>query len=112
MEQTDRKVVVIGAGAWGTTLARHLALKGLPVRLWAYEREVVESIQRRHENSQFLPGISLPVSLTATGSLTEAIEPVALIIFAVPSHAAHLGPHQWASPCTSPIYWLSSLLHR
>jgi glycerol-3-phosphate dehydrogenase (NAD(P)+) len=108
MEQPVQKVAVIGAGAWGTTLARHLALKGLPVRLWAYEREVVESIQRRHENSLFLPGISLPVSLTATGSLTEAIEPVALIIFAVPSHAARSVLMELAPLVTQPIPLISA----
>ena len=45
---TAPKISVIGAGAWGTSLARHLANKGFPVRLWAFEPEVVEAIQRKH----------------------------------------------------------------
>ena len=49
---------VIGAGAWGTTLARHLVNQGLTVKLWAYENEVVESINLKRENSLFLPGIT------------------------------------------------------
>ena len=36
---------VIGAGAWGTTLARHLVNQGLTVKLWAYENEVVASVK-------------------------------------------------------------------
>ena len=45
--------------SWGTTLANLLAAKGEAVRLWAYEPEVVESINRTHENAMFLPGVRL-----------------------------------------------------
>ncbi|HEX3203937.1 MAG TPA: 2-dehydropantoate 2-reductase N-terminal domain-containing protein, partial [Nitrospiraceae bacterium] len=82
------RAAVIGAGAWGTTLARHLAEKGMPVTLWAYEPEVADGIRTKHENLLFLPGIPLPPSLHATGSLAEAVHGVDLLIFAVPSHAA------------------------
>ena len=88
MIQTNPSVAVIGAGAWGTALARHLAVKGLPVRLWAYESEVVDDVNHRRENGLFLPGISLPSSLSATNSLAEAVRQVDVVIFAVPSHAA------------------------
>lgn len=82
------KAAVIGAGAWGTTLARLLAHRGAPVSLWAYEAEVVESIQRKRENTRFLPGVELPASLTGSSSLEEVIRDAAFIVFAVPSHAA------------------------
>jgi glycerol-3-phosphate dehydrogenase (NAD(P)+) len=85
---TVPKISVIGAGAWGTSLARHLANKGLPVRLWAFEPEVVEAIRRKHENTVFLPGVPLPASLMITGSMEEAVDRLDLLIFAVPSHAA------------------------
>jgi len=85
---TAPKISVIGAGAWGTSLARHLANKGFPVRLWAFEPEVVEAIQRKHENTVFLPGVPLPASLMVTGSMEEAVDRLDLLIFAVPSHAA------------------------
>ena len=51
-----RVISVIGAGAWGTALAHLLATKGLTIRLWAYEPEVVESIQTRRENSWYSAG--------------------------------------------------------
>ena len=57
---------VLGAGSWGTTLADLLARKGHSVRLWAYEQEVVEAINARHENPVFLPGCALDQSLSAT----------------------------------------------
>lgn len=81
-------VGVIGAGAWGTALARHLAGKGAMVRLWAYEPEVVETIRDKGENRLYLPGVRLPPSVTATGSLDEAVRDSHWLLFAVPSHVA------------------------
>lgn len=83
-----RTITVVGAGAWGTTLARLLAGKELDVRLWAYEREVVESIQHKRENTVFLPGVPLPPSVFPTNSLSDAVRDSDLLLFAVPSHAA------------------------
>src|SRR5919197_16848 len=82
-----RTAAVIGAGAWGTTLARHLAERGLDVRLWAYEAAVVDAIRERRENTLYLPGVPLP-SMTVTHSLKAAAGDADLVIFAVPSHAA------------------------
>ncbi|MCY4612118.1 MAG: NAD(P)-dependent glycerol-3-phosphate dehydrogenase [Nitrospira sp.] len=78
---------VIGAGAWGTTLARHLVNQGLTVKLWAYEKEVVGSINLKGENALFLPGVTLPEALSATHSLQDAAAGTGLIVLAVPSHA-------------------------
>lgn len=94
---TVPRIAVVGAGAWGTSLARHLANKGLPVRLWAYEHDVVEAIRRKRENTIFLSGVQLPSSLDVTGSLQESVQDIGLLVFAVPSHAARsvlrqLGP--------------------
>ena len=44
------RIAVLGAGSWGTTLAHLLACKGDEVRLWAFEPEVAEAINRRHGN--------------------------------------------------------------
>lgn len=85
---TEPRVAVIGAGAWGTSLARHLANKGLSVCLWAYEQDVVETIRKKRENTVFLSGVQLPSSLSVTASLQESIQDVDLLVFAVPSHAA------------------------
>jgi glycerol-3-phosphate dehydrogenase (NAD(P)+) len=79
---------VIGAGAWGTALARHLAEKGLTVTLWAYEQEVVEAIHSKRENTLYLPSVRLPATLTATNALAQAVHSADSLVFAVPSHAA------------------------
>ncbi len=80
------RIGVLGAGSWGTTLADLLARKGHEVRLWAYEAEVVESINRRHVNELFLAGKSLDPRLVACSDPFEAVEGVPLVLSAAPSH--------------------------
>lgn len=83
------RIAVIGAGAWGTTLARVLALKGIEVRLWAREAEVCDSIASKRENAAYLPGVKLPENLSCTSSLEEAIcggGGVEMVVSVVPSH--------------------------
>jgi glycerol-3-phosphate dehydrogenase (NAD(P)+) len=91
-------VAVLGAGSWGTTLANLLAAKGETVRLWAYEPEVVDAINQRHENPVFLPGVELAAALRAFHDAGEAIEGAPVIVSAAPSHAVRsvirrLGSH-------------------
>ena len=88
MPTTINKISVIGAGAWGTALAKHLAEKGLAVQLWAYEHNVVQAINTAHENPVFLKGVTLPHNLIATSSFAEATGSCEAVLFAVPSHAA------------------------
>ena len=66
------RVTVVGAGAWGTALAKHLAEKQLAVSLWAHEPEVVHSIAQQRENAPIF-GVRLPATLTATNDLSEAL---------------------------------------
>ena len=58
------EIGILGAGAWGTALARHLCSKYHHARIWAYEKEVADDINNNHINSRFLPGIELPSTLT------------------------------------------------
>jgi glycerol-3-phosphate dehydrogenase (NAD(P)+) len=80
-------VAVLGAGSWGTTLADLLARKGNRVRLWAYEQEVVDAVNRRHENPLFLPGVTLAGDLVAESDARAAVERADVIVSAPPSHA-------------------------
>ena len=76
---------VVGAGAWGTALADLLARNGHQVRLWAYERDVAESINGKHENSRFLAGQKLASSLTADNDMTAVLSGAELVTIATPS---------------------------
>jgi glycerol-3-phosphate dehydrogenase (NAD(P)+) len=78
-------VAVVGAGSWGTTLANHLAKSGSTVRLWAYEADVVETINRERENRRYLKGIPLDARLTATGELADAVAGAEAIVSVSPS---------------------------
>jgi glycerol-3-phosphate dehydrogenase (NAD(P)+) len=81
-----KRISIIGAGNWGTALAATLASLGHAVTLWAYEREVVESLQSRRENELFMPGIKLPESISATGDLAEALAGPEIVLTVMPSH--------------------------
>lgn len=82
----QRQIAVIGAGAWGTALAIHLAGAGHSVRLWAYEAEVAEAINKQRENTVFLPGFTLPEGLSGTSSLQEAFDGAYVALLVMPSH--------------------------
>jgi glycerol-3-phosphate dehydrogenase (NAD(P)+) len=79
-------VAVVGAGAWGTALADLLARNGHRVTLWAYEADVVESINTRRQNTRFLPDATVDVTVRATGNLEEAVQGANLVVFVTPSH--------------------------
>ncbi|MDR0375184.1 MAG: NAD(P)-dependent glycerol-3-phosphate dehydrogenase [Treponema sp.] len=78
-------VAVLGAGAWGTAVAKSIADKGVGVVIWGLESGVVEDINERRVNSRFLPDVGLPETLTATTDLTEAAGNREFLILASPS---------------------------
>jgi glycerol-3-phosphate dehydrogenase (NAD(P)+) len=80
------RCAVVGAGAWGTALADLLARNGHEVKLWAYEPDVVETINQRRENLRFLGGHSLSQSLEAVGDIGRAVDGAELVTLATPSH--------------------------
>ena len=83
------RVTVIGAGAWGTAIATVLGRNGVhQVRIWAFEKEVCESIRTARENRPFLPGFTIPQSVCATNSLAEALEGAEIVVGVMPSHHA------------------------
>ena len=82
-----KEVAVLGAGSWGTALAKLLAEKpDLEVKLWARGAELAKAINDAKENHLYLPGVILPGKLEATADLC-AVLPADLIICALPSHA-------------------------
>lgn len=79
------RCAVIGAGAWGTALADVLARNGHDVAVWAYEPDVVASVNARHENRRFLAGAALHPALRATSSFYDALSGTTLVCVATPS---------------------------
>ncbi len=66
-------IAVIGAGSWGTALAKTFVESGHEVTLWAHGARVAEAIATRRENTTYLPGIVLPAALRVTSDLAVAV---------------------------------------
>ena len=64
----------MGAGMWGTTFAQVLCDAGTPVALWGRRPNLVTTINSRHENPDYLPGITLPAELTASAEANSPTE--------------------------------------
>lgn len=80
------EIAIIGAGAWGTGLAIVLGRKGTHhVRLWAHEKEVCDSIVKKRINEQFLPGRTIPGSVTASNDLQAILENSDIVVSVMPS---------------------------
>ncbi len=81
------KVAVLGAGAWGTALAGHLARANDTV-LWARDAALIAELRAQHENARYLAGVSLPVSLRYETDLAAALDHArdddALVVIATP----------------------------
>src|SRR5262245_49197048 len=82
-----RDIGVVGAGAWGTALAKALADKGERVTLWCHGAACYQDIAEQRENRTYLTGIALPENLEVTQSLALAVANKYLVVCAVPSHA-------------------------
>jgi glycerol-3-phosphate dehydrogenase (NAD(P)+) len=77
---------VIGAGSWGTALAKLLSDKGYRISLWAHRQEHVDEIIANRENLTYLPGFKLGKNLTATADIQEAVSGQPVVLMVVPSH--------------------------
>lgn len=81
------RVAVIGAGSWGTTFGKVLADGGAHVVMWARRAELAQEIQEGKRNSEYLPGINLPRTMSATTHLSEALDGASQIYLAISSQA-------------------------
>jgi glycerol-3-phosphate dehydrogenase (NAD(P)+) len=83
---------VIGAGAWGTAFAYHLARRGQPVTLIARRAEHAAALNAARENRDYLPGVALPENVIVTGDLKAALAETDVAFLAVPSQSMR----EWA----------------
>jgi glycerol-3-phosphate dehydrogenase (NAD(P)+) len=79
------KIGILGAGAWGTAVAKVIAEKGNGVVIWSHSPSVLEDINQRHANSRYLPGVSLPNNVQACDDINEVANGKAYLILATPS---------------------------
>jgi glycerol-3-phosphate dehydrogenase (NAD(P)+) len=90
------RICVLGAGSWGTAFSLVLADAGNDVTLWARREEVCDTINRRRENTDYLPGVELPAEVTATHDTERALADAEVVVFAVPSQTFRANLEEWA----------------
>jgi len=86
---------VLGAGAWGTALAKVLADAGSDVRLWARRPELADEINDTHRNTSYLGKAELPKSVRATSDAAEALAGACTVLLAVPAQTLRANLEQW-----------------
>lgn len=79
------EVSVIGAGSWGTALARLLHKNGNHVTVWSIMEEEINMLKTEHEHKDKLPGVKLPENMIFTTDLQEAVEGKDVLVLSVPS---------------------------
>ncbi|MES2898704.1 MAG: NAD(P)H-dependent glycerol-3-phosphate dehydrogenase [Pseudomonadota bacterium] len=84
----QRKVAILGAGAWGTAVALALSSRN-DVLLWGRDAAAMQGMDQARENLHYLPGFPLPAALRVTAQLAQALDHVgherdALLIAACP----------------------------
>jgi glycerol-3-phosphate dehydrogenase (NAD(P)+) len=78
-------IAVIGAGSWGTTLARLLAEKEYDVALWVNEKDLAEEMKRTGVNSMYLPDYHLPEGIRISSDIAEVVDKARYILSVVPT---------------------------
>ena len=81
-----KRLAIIGAGSWGTALARALGPRFPEIRLWVYERDLAERLANTRINDVYLPGLEIPPHVAPTHNLATALEGADIVLSVVPSH--------------------------
>jgi glycerol-3-phosphate dehydrogenase (NAD(P)+) len=89
-------VTVLGSGSWGTTMAQVLADAGNDVLVWGRNVDVVSEINTTHTNKKYLPGITLPTQLRATGNIDEAMSHSNIYVLAIPAQTLRPKLAEWS----------------
>ena len=84
MLDSFKKILFLGDGAWGTTLAILLAERGRRVWLWGAFPEYIEQMRKRRVNENFLPGIPLPETVELISDMGPAMAEASLLVFSTP----------------------------
>jgi glycerol-3-phosphate dehydrogenase (NAD(P)+) len=88
----------MGAGSWGTVFAKVLGDAGCDVTVWGRRNEIVEAINDRSENPDYLPGAELPERVRATTDPAEALDGAEFVALAIPSQTLRANLSEWALP--------------
>lgn len=90
------QVAVMGAGSWGTTVAKVCADAGSDVTLWARRRDIAAEINEHHTNSTYLREVELPGGLAATTDPATALRGAQIVFLGVPSQTMRGNLSTWS----------------
>lgn len=90
-------VAVMGAGAWGSALAKVLADAGSEVRLWARRPELAATINDTRVNADYLPGVQLPSGIHPTADAAEALAGATTVLLGVPAQTLRANLESWTA---------------
>ncbi|MGH8603307.1 MAG: 2-dehydropantoate 2-reductase N-terminal domain-containing protein, partial [Gammaproteobacteria bacterium] len=79
------RVLIVGAGSWGTALAVQIARNQQSVVLWGHRAEHIEALRQERRNRRYLPECAFPERLRLSADLKDALKGVRDLILAVPS---------------------------
>ena len=88
------KVAVLGAGSWGSVLAKVLVENGHEVALWSNSQAQVDELNQQHTNAKYLPDLIYPEALKATTDLKAAVKDAGTVLFVVPTKVIRLVAQQ------------------
>ncbi|KQB59975.1 MULTISPECIES: NAD(P)H-dependent glycerol-3-phosphate dehydrogenase [Acidovorax] len=102
------KIIVFGAGAWGSAVAMSAAQHpaGHAVTLWARDAAQAQSMRAQAQNARYLPGIALPPCLSVVDGDFRALLPGADLVIVATPMAALRGMLLALRGCTAPVAWL------
>ena len=101
-------ITVLGAGAWGTALAAHLARRdGIRVTLWARDALRAREIAETRTNKRYLPGVVLPETLSVSAEFAVAASADLLVVAAPIAALPGLGAELARAGARAPLVWLS-----
>ena len=102
------KIVVLGAGAWGTALAMGAARQtgGHAVTLWARDGQQVADMLARRQNARYLPGVDFPAALAVSGADPLVLARAADLVIVATPMAALRSMLLALRGCTAPVAWL------
>ena len=99
---------VIGAGSFGTALAKLLGEKGHDVRLWVFEEDLCERMLKTRVNDTYLPGVKLPPNVYPTRELRDTVKGRDMLLSVVPSQYVRSVMTQLAPLVEKPIPLVSA----
>lgn len=88
------KIAVLGAGSWGSVLAKVLVENGHEVALWSNSQAQVDELNQQHTNAKYLPDLIYPKALKATTDLKAAVKDAGTVLFVVPTKVIRLVAQQ------------------